>query len=121
MWQCCLSTDPGRTGQSKSPRDVRSRAHAKHADRSRADRTTPVRLIHKHQKQITKLSNHQSTSRISICGGEDYDAEMGEDELRTIKAVAAILQYMANGPVDVNYTEEALDMLSGILMDLAEK
>ena len=46
---------------------------------------------------------------------------MREDELRTIKAVAAILQYMATGPVDVEYTEEALDMLSGILMDLAEK
>lgn len=46
---------------------------------------------------------------------------MREDELRTIKAVAAILQYMANGPVDVNYTEEALSMLSGALMDLVQK
>ena len=46
---------------------------------------------------------------------------MKEDELRTIKAVAAILQYMANGPVDVNYTEEALSVLSGMLMGLVEK
>ena len=46
---------------------------------------------------------------------------MREDELRTIKAVAAILQYMATGPVDVKYTEEALSVLSGMLMDLAEK
>lgn len=46
---------------------------------------------------------------------------MKEDELRTIKAVAAILQYMATGPVDVKYTEEALSVLSGMLMDLVEK
>ena len=46
---------------------------------------------------------------------------MREDELRTIKAVAAILQYMATGPVDVKYTEEALSMLSGILIDLVDK
>lgn len=46
---------------------------------------------------------------------------MKEDELRTIKAVAAILQYMATGPVDVKYTEEALSVLSGKLMDLVEK
>ncbi len=46
---------------------------------------------------------------------------MREDELRTIKAVAAILQYMATGPVDVKYTEEALSVLSGMLMDLVEK
>lgn len=46
---------------------------------------------------------------------------MREDELRTIKAVAAILQYMATGPVDVKYTEEALSVLSGKLMDLVEK
>ncbi len=46
---------------------------------------------------------------------------MKEDELRTIKAVAAILQYMATGPVDVKYTEEALSVLSGMLMDLVGK
>lgn len=46
---------------------------------------------------------------------------MREDELRTIKAVAAILQYMATGPVDVKYTEEALSVLSGMLMELVEK
>ncbi len=46
---------------------------------------------------------------------------MREDELRTIKAVAAILQYMSTGPVDVKYTEEALSVLSGKLMDLVEK
>lgn len=46
---------------------------------------------------------------------------MREDELRTIKAVAAILQYVATGPVDVKYTEEALSVLSGMLMDLVEK
>lgn len=46
---------------------------------------------------------------------------MREDELRSIKAVAAILQYMATGPVDVKYTEEALSVLSGMLMDLVEK
>lgn len=46
---------------------------------------------------------------------------MKEDELRTIKAVAAILQYMATGPVDVKYTEEALSVLSGMLMNLVEK
>lgn len=45
---------------------------------------------------------------------------MKEDELRTIKAVAAILQYMATGPVDVKYTEEALSMLSGLLMNLVK-
>lgn len=46
---------------------------------------------------------------------------MREDKLRTIKAVAAILQYMATGPVDVKYTEEALSVLSGMLMELVEK
>lgn len=46
---------------------------------------------------------------------------MREDQLRTIKAVAAILQYMATGPVDVKYTEETLIVLSGMLMDLVEK
>lgn len=46
---------------------------------------------------------------------------MREDELRTIKAVVAILQYMATGPVDVKYTEEALSVLSGMLMELVEK
>ena len=46
---------------------------------------------------------------------------MREDELRTIKAVAAILQYVATGPVDVKYTEEALSVLSGMLMELVEK
>ena len=46
---------------------------------------------------------------------------MKEDELRTIKAVAAILEYMATGPVDVKYTEEALSVLSGMLMELVEK
>ena len=46
---------------------------------------------------------------------------MREDELRTIKAVAAILQYMATDPVDARYTEETLSVLSGMLMDLVEK
>lgn len=76
MWQCCLSTDTGGTGQSKSPRDVHSRTDAEYADQDRADRTTPVRLIRKHQKQITKPSNHQSTPpRNSICGGVGDDTE----------------------------------------------
>lgn len=46
---------------------------------------------------------------------------MREDQLRTIKAVAAILQYMATGPVDVKYTEETLIVLSGMLMDVEKE
>lgn len=43
---------------------------------------------------------------------------MREDDIITIKAVAAILEYMASGKTDVNYTAEALGVLSGLLMDV---
>lgn len=43
---------------------------------------------------------------------------MREDDIIIIKAIAAILEYMASGKTDVNYTAEALGMLSGLLMDV---
>lgn len=39
-----VSTDTSSTGQSKSARIVYCRPYAKYADRSRADRTAPVRM-----------------------------------------------------------------------------
>lgn len=35
-------------------------------NKRKADRTTPVRLIHKHQKQITKPSNHTFLRKYAV-------------------------------------------------------
>lgn len=53
----------------------------------------------------------------NYAGGENG---MSENDLLIIKSVAAILEYMASSPQDVNYTGEALGVLSGLLMDVID-
>lgn len=46
---------------------------------------------------------------------------MEENDIITLKAIAALLEYMAAGTTDVYYTAESLGMLSGQLMDMVKK
>lgn len=49
------------------------------------------------------------------------EKKMEENDIITIKAVASILEYMACGKTDVNYTAEALAMLSNQLMEVVNR